>query len=364
MAQTPDSHPLVTALGLLGRSREARARLVTALRELEPLLAEPGLDVRRQITGPIVDAMHDEGEHIDIRLDSGLAFTALYTSSHITRDLVLRAVEEPDHVFEPQTTKTLLALARNARHVLIGGAYSGDHAVPIAAVIAAGGGIVHAFEPNPAQQAILQKNAAANGLTNIVPVALGLWDVPSVRLSFVGTDALASTQLDPEGAIDVTTIDDYCARNGIDALDLIMLDIEGSEMQALRGARGMLSSDRPPAVVFEMNRQYVDWSQGLRRTTIGGFLDGLGYELYGIRDYQSHVAMPGHPVELVPADTAFLEGPQHGFNMLAVRDPKIVSENPLFRIVPDVSPKLLFHRDPALHAPKFTSGADIRPDRR
>jgi hypothetical protein len=115
--------------------------------------------------------------------------------------------------------------------------------------------------------------------------------------------------------------------------------------------------------VFEMNRQYVDWSQGLRRTTIGGFLDSLGYELYGIRDYQSHVAMPGHPVELVPADTAFLEGPQHGFNMLAVRDSKIVSENPLFRIVPNVSPKLLFHRDPALHAPKFTSGADTRPDR-
>jgi FkbM family methyltransferase len=354
MAPTPDPHPLAASL----------RRLVAALRELEPLLAEPGLDVRRQITGPIVDAMHDEGEHIDIRLDTGLAFTALYTSSHITRDLVLRGVEQPDHVFEPQTTKTLLALARDARHVLIGGAYSGDHAVPIAAVIAAGGGIVHAFEPNPAQQAILQQNAAANGLTNIVPVALGLWDVPSVRLSFVGTDALASTQLDPAGSIDVTTIDDYCARAGIEALDLIMLDIEGSEMQALRGARGMLSSDRPPAVVFEMNRQYVDWSEGLRRTTIGGFLDSLGFELYGIRDYQSHVAMPDHPVELVPADTAFLEGPQHGFNMLAVRDPKIVSGNPLFRIVPDVSPKLLFHRDPALHAPKFTSGAGTRPVRR
>jgi len=355
MLPTPDTEPLAAALRLLGRSREARARLVIALRDLEPLLAEPGLDVRRQITGPIVDALHDEGEQIDIRLESGLAFTALYTSSHITRDLVLRAVDEPDHVFEPQTTKTLLALARNARHVLIGGAYSGDHAIPIAAVIAAGGGIVHAFEPNPAQQAILRRNAAANGLTNIEPVALGLWDEPSVRLSFVGTDALASTQLDPEGSIDVTTIDDYCARAGIDALDLIMLDIEGSEMQALRGARSMLSRDRAPAVVFEMNRQYVDWSQGLRRTTIGSFLDGLGYELYGIRDYQSHVAMPGHPVELVPADTAYLEGPQHGFNMLAVRDPKLVSENALFRIVPDVSPKLLFHRDPALHAPRFTS---------
>jgi len=363
MGLTPDIDPLVAALRLLGQSRPARDRLVEVLREIEPLLAEPGLDVRRQITGPIVDALHEEGEAIDIRLASGLAFTALYTSSHITRDLVLRALEQPDHVFEPQTTKTLLALARNARHVLIGGAYCGDHAIPLAAAIAANGGTVHAFEPNPSQRAMLRRNADANSLTNIEAIGLGLWDEPSARLSFVGTDALASTRLDPEGTIEVTTIDDYCARAGIEALDVIMLDIEGSEMQALAGARSMLSRDRAPAVVFEMNRQYVDWSHGLRRTTIGSFLDKLGYELYAIRDYQSHVAMPGYPVELVPADTAYLEGPQHGFNMLAVRD-RTVIDDPLFRIVPDVSPKLLFHRDPTLHAPRFTSGADSLRDRR
>jgi hypothetical protein len=122
----------------------------------------------------------------------------------------------------------------------------------------------------------------------------------------------------------------------------------------LKGGRSMLERERAPAVVFEMNRQYVDWSEGLRRTTIGSYLDALGYELYAIRDYQSNVAMPGYPVELVPADTAYLEGPQHGFNMLAVRDRALI-DAPLFRIVPDVSPKLLFHRDPALHAPRFTA---------
>lgn len=352
MGTPPD--PLAEALRLLGQSSEARTRLLAVLRAIEPLLAQPGLDVHRQITGPIADALYEEGEEVALRLASGLSFTALYTASHITRDLVLREAEEPDHIFEPQTTKTLLHFARTARHVLIGGAYSGDHAVPIAAVMAESGGLVHAFEPNPAQQAMLRRNAAANGLTNIVALQLGLWDEPSARLSFVGTDALASTRFDPDGAIDVTTIDGYCARAGIAALDLIMLDIEGSELAALRGGRGMLASDRPPAVVFEMNRQYVDWSAGLRHTTIGSFLDGLGYELYGIRDYQSNVAMPGYPVELVPADTAFLEGPTHGFNMLAVRDPALL-DDPLFRIVPDVSPKLLFHRDPALHAPRFTA---------
>ncbi len=344
--------PLRDALRRIGTVPAARDRLVADLRDLEPTLAVPGLNVRADITGPIVDALFEDGEAIDVTLASGIRFRSIYTSSHITRDLVLRVDDRPDHVFEPQTTKTLLGLARGARNVLIGGAYSGDHAILIAAQIAAQGGVVHAFEPNPVQNAILRENATRNGLTNVRAIALGLWDEPSARLSFVGTDALASTQADADGDIAVITIDDYCARENIDALDLIMLDIEGSELPALRGGRRMLQDAHAPAIVFEMNRQYVDWSDGLRNTTIGAFLIELGYNLYGIRDYQSHVAMPGRPVELVPADTAYLDGPRHGFNMLAVRDASIVAD-PLFRIVEHVSPKLLTHRDPSLHAPRF-----------
>jgi FkbM family methyltransferase len=343
--------PVLAALARIGSVPAARERLIAALREIEPIVAEVGRNTRVEVTGPIVDALYRDGERVDITLASGLRFSSIYTSSHITRDLVLREDERPDHVFEPQTTKTLLALSRGARHVLIGGAYSGDHAILIAAQIAAHGGVVHAFEPNPAQNAILRENAANNGLTNVRAIGLGLWDEPAARLSFVGVDALASTQLDASGDIATTTIDDYCTREGIDALDLVMLDIEGSELPALRGGTRMLDGVRPPAIVFEMNRQYVDWSDGLRQTTIGRFLVEHGYELYAIRDYQSHVAMAGHPVELVPADTAYLEGPRHGFNMLAVRDPAIVAD-PVFRIVEGVSPKLLHHRDPVLHAPR------------
>ena len=350
MGTSTDTDRLRTALSLLAHSSAARDRIIAALRDSEPDLAQPGLNVRAEITGPIVDALFEEFERINLKLANGLAFSALYTTSHITRDLVLREEIEPDHVFEPQTTKTLLALSKHAKHVLIGGAYAGDHAIPIAAQIAKHGGIVHAFEPSPRQNAMLVENAEANGLDNIRAIKLGLWDKPEIKLSFVGTDALASTTPDPQGQIEVTTIDAYCKQQGIEKLDLIMLDIEGSEMQALSGGRGTLSGPNAPAVVFEMNRQYVDWSEGLRKTTIGGLLDSLGYELFGIRDYQSHVSMPGHPVELVPADTAYLTGPTHGFNMLAVKDASVVEEPP-FKVVPDVSPKLLHHRDPALHAP-------------
>lgn len=344
-----DPDILVRALQAIGSNPESRRRVTEALRDVEPLLAREGLNVREEITGPLVDALHEGVESVDVVLAGGLSFSVLYTGK-IARDLAMRRSERPDHVFEPQTTKTLLRLARDARHVVIGGAYSGDHAVLIAAAIAPHGGVVHAFEPNPRQLQMLQENARRNGITNIRAVGLGLWYDESTRLSFVGADELAQTTPSAEGAIEVTTIDAYCAREGIDRIDLIMLDIEGSEHAALRGAANMLRGDAAPNVVFEIHGSYVDWSKGLRATPIGSYLAQLGYELYSIRDFQSHVDMAGLPVELVAADDSYLEGPPHGFNMLATKDAALL-DDPLFDVVSAVSPKLLHHRDPKLHYP-------------
>ncbi|HEY0613984.1 MAG TPA: FkbM family methyltransferase [Candidatus Elarobacter sp.] len=346
---TVEDTAVIRALRAVGASPEARARLTAALRDVEPLLARPGLNVRTEITGPIVDVLHSAVERVDVTLANGVAFTALY-SGQIARDLVMRAEEVPDHVFEPQTTKLLLHLAAGARNVIIGGAYSGDHAVLIASAIAPSGGVVHAFEPNGRQLRMLVENAARNGLSNIRPVPLGLWNDERARLTFSGSDELAHTELATEGEIAVTTIDSYCSRNGVTDVGLIMLDIEGSELPALEGARRLLQRDDAPNVVFEIHRSYVDWSEGLRSTPIARYLERCGYRLFAVRDFQSHVAMPGLPVELVPPDSAYLEGPPHGFNMLAVKD-ETVLDDPIFRIVPDVSPKLLHHRDPALHYP-------------
>jgi hypothetical protein len=60
--------------------------------------------------------------------------------------------------------------------------------------------------------------------------------------------------------------------------------------------------------------------------------------------------MAGRPVELVPLGSARLDGPPHGFNLVAVKDPARL-QGELFRVVPGVSPKLLFHGDPRWHHP-------------
>ena len=91
-------------------------------------------------------------------------------------------------------------------------------------------------------------------------------------------------------------------------------------------------------------------ASGSKAPEIARLLTGHGYSLYGLRDFNSNYDLAGRPVELIPMDAIHLEGPPHGFNMVAVKDPSVF-DGPLYRIVKDVSPKLLRHKDPALHHP-------------
>jgi FkbM family methyltransferase len=323
------------ALEVIGRDAGTRARLIAALQSFEEL--DRFSTVRDDITGPVVDALHAGVEIVHKELDNGLVFEFPYRSK-IARDFVMSVPERPDHVWEPQTTKLLVQLAHH--DVIVGGAYFGDQAIPVAHALA-DRGTCHAFEPNAQQAAALERNVALNRLTNVRVHAKGLWSEPA-RLSFVGEDALAGTVASETG-IEATTIDLHATS----AVGLITLDLEGAELHVLRGAARVLR-EHAPHVVFEVHRLYVDWSSGLHRTEVAELLTSHGYTLFAIRDFQSNIDLSGRPIELVPIETAFLDGPPHGFNVLAVRDEAVLEP---FVITPNVSPKLLRHGDPSLHHP-------------
>ncbi len=341
-----------TALRRIAGNPQWRDALVRRILDLEPELATPGLDVREEITGPIVDALYDDDQVVAKSLSTGVTFEFLYRSK-IARDFVMSEPAAPDHAWEPQTSRILVNLAARARQVVVGGAYFGDHAVLIAKAIAARGGVVHAFEPNDEQRAMLARNAALNGLTNIVPRPEGLWDDSSSNLKLVGYDSFASAEVAEDGdGFRTVTIADYLAAAGVAALDLIVLDIEGAELAALQGAAAFLAQPKgqAPDILFEVHRSYVDWTNGLGETPIARFLTGHGYTLFALRDFNSNYDLAGRPVELIPLDAVYLQGPPHGFNMVAVKDPSVF-DGPGYRIVRDVSPKYLRHKDPALHHP-------------
>lgn len=345
---------LRSALRQIASQPQWRDVFVRQVLEMEHQIVAPGVDLREEVTGPLVDAVYQEGEVVRRTLSSGVVLEFLYRSK-IARDFVMSEPQVPDHAWEPQTSRIVVDLARTAKQVVIGGAYFGDHAILIAREVAKNGGLVHAFEPNDDQRGMLVRNAELNGLTNVVPRPEGLWDTSSAHLKLVGYDSFASAELADAGGADTfqtVTISDYMQAAGQDRLDLIVIDIEGAELAALKGAERFLSmpAGQAPDIVFEVHRHYVDWTNGLRETAIGSFLMDRGYELFALRDFNSNYDLSGQPIELIPVDKVYLEGPPHGFNMVAVKD-KSRFANDRYRMVEDVSPKLLRHKDPALHHP-------------
>lgn len=358
--QGATQHKLLDVLTELGGDEEARSHIVEALKDIEQKVRlSPNRSLREELTGPMADALFKNAGVLRKSLKDGTVFEFVYRSK-IARDFILSPDEHPDHVFEPQTTKLFLHLAKRAKHIIVGGAYAGDHAIPGAKVISKNGGVIHGFEPSDEQRALLTRNAKLNDVArNVRAVPLGLWDNDKTTLELVGDDAFAHAVplrgKAKKGAITfaATSIAAYAAKNRIKKIDLILMDIEGSELPALKGALPFLKQPRgeAPDIIFEVHRYYVDWSTGLENAEIVQFLIHLGYTVYAVRDFQSNVPMQGCKIELVAPKGVYLEGPPHGFNMLAVKDPKTVKD-PLFRLLKQVSPKLLMHKNPKLHWPK------------
>lgn len=340
---------LQSALLNLGRDPQLRLELMEWLKQMETRLSYTG-SVRDDITGPIIDALHTEDDRYEKTLADGTRLQFLYRTK-IARDFILSDETHPSHAWEPQTTRLLQYLTNcTSADVLIGGAYFGDHAILIGRQLMNSDRLVHCFEPNSIQAEMLANNAQLNILKNLRIQRLGLWHESSQRLRLDGFDSFANAvpvSIAEEG-FDTVTIDDYCAAEGC-RIGILMLDIEGAELSALRGASKVIQRDKP-AIVFEVHRDYVDWTLGLRQTPICALLLDAGYQIFAVRDFNTHLEMGDRCIELVPMDSVYLEGPPHGFNMLAIPTSDIIG-GPLFRIVENVSPKLLRHKNPALHHP-------------
>src|SRR6201999_2515074 len=115
---------------------------------------------------------------------------------------------------------------------------------------------VYALEPGTVAGDFLERNVQENRLGNVTVEHLGAYDETTtlslhVDASNPGGAHLSVTDAQEEDAetIRLTRIDDWVAANGIDRVDVVKMDIEGAEVQALRGAAETLRRFRPVVVV-------------------------------------------------------------------------------------------------------------------
>jgi FkbM family methyltransferase len=127
--------------------------------------------------------------------------------------------------------------------VVDAGAFPGDYTL-FAARQTGPQGWVLALEPDPENRALLERHVARSGFTNIVILPLGLWNASTtLSLTSSGVASALSTEKG-QMSIPVQPLDNILAEQGLEHVDVVKMDIEGAEIQALEGANKTLMDCR------------------------------------------------------------------------------------------------------------------------
>jgi FkbM family methyltransferase len=129
-------------------------------------------------------------------------------------------------------------------------------------------GTVHSFEPS--KKTYDKFRETTSGIANIIANNFGMGDkVGSLELfSDVEASGLASVyhrnmahmgiELDKKEEIELSTIDSYCEKNGVERIHFLKLDIEGHELKALKGAERMINAGKIEYIQIELGGSNID----------------------------------------------------------------------------------------------------------
>lgn len=123
-------------------------------------------------------------------------------------------------------------------------------------------GQVIAYEPNELNHARLMENIRLNQLANVQVRKFGVGALPGTGRLHYSADMAGGGTLDPRAVagnsqrVEITTLDRDIAAGALPRPDLVKIDIEGWELEALRGARATIHAYHP-ALFLEMHGETI-----------------------------------------------------------------------------------------------------------
>jgi FkbM family methyltransferase len=164
------------------------------------------------------------------------------------------------HAYEQSVTDWLKSAVQPGMTIYVVGAHVGIHVLYIASLLK-GQGKIYAFEGWPENLAVLKQNIALNAQlgVEIVPVQECVArESGTITMARGGSDGKHHIAGDGESnaetlEVPATSLDDFWAKTGA-CPDLILIDIEGYELDALQGAEKMIRACKPRLVLEHHNR--------------------------------------------------------------------------------------------------------------
>ena len=145
-----------------------------------------------------------------------------------------------------------IEFSRAASCVFDIGAHVGFVTLPLSRNIAEGG-TVYSFEPGRANMQLLRRHLNMNEVSNVIAVDALIGGTDGTLVDFheidepSGMNSIAMKRGRFTYSTDrkaVLSLDTFCAANGLSP-DLMKIDVEGSELEVLTGARETLSKNQP-----------------------------------------------------------------------------------------------------------------------
>lgn len=190
-------------------------------------------------------------------------------------------------IYERNTIRHLFNLCKPDMTFIDVGANIGFYSLTMAQFLKKGE--VHSFEPNPYIHKLFQKNLALNSFSNIVANPVGLSDKnETLTIHFsksnLGASSVYNTSSDMHEQIRLVAFDDYCKEKNIQKIDLLKVDIEGGELNFLKGATGMIRKCEKLILVMEIMEEHCI-KAGYSAAELFEYVTSLGFKAYLPRPY-------------------------------------------------------------------------------
>lgn len=187
--------------------------------------------------------------------------------------------------YDPEFFKIAGFFLRNGKVFFDIGANHGFCSFGLMNVLSAGQIEYHLFEANREIIPLLERSASLRPSVKIKINQVCVTDKPGVSRLFTQKGSLEISYISEKGSqqADNLILDDYISRQNISKIDFMKIDVEGHELQVLKGARKSL--EKGAVKVIYMEASWANWERNDRPLSdCFDLLKETGFSLFYVKD--------------------------------------------------------------------------------